>query len=276
MATLRSAAAELLPVVDSTANANTFDVIGRKDDAAQTTVGATRSIVAIVKGILSWITVPSTNATTNTNISEVVGSKADTAKTTADGEGSLIRYIKGILSLLTIPTADATTNTNHRDVIGNKEDAAVTTVGTTKSAMAYLKGLINEVEILTDHIHGAMKVYPTLAAGVTVTGNATAWTLGNATEIVPANTITSPFDIHFIEIEAVSATDVYEVVLYSGASADVEIGRFRTSKDSANTSFPPVSFMCPLQPANTKISAKCASSGGGGDTITISIGYHLY
>ena len=61
------------------------------------------------------------------------------------------------------------------------------------------------LETLQDHIHSASKVYPTLAAAVTATGHDTAWTLGEFVEVVPVNTITSPFDIHFINAAAASA-----------------------------------------------------------------------
>jgi hypothetical protein len=252
MATLRAAEAELLPAANSSENLNINDVAGNKTDTAVTTVGTTKSIQAYAKGILT---------------------QANLIKTEVD---KIAPYAGAAI-------ADLTTTIFSRDVVGNKADAAVTTVGTVASLIAYIKGLLNQAALilvdtheLIDHFHTEMKVYPTLAAGKTITGHATAWTLGVAAEIVPVNTITSIFDIHFVKIEAVSATDIYEVVLYSGAAADVEIGRFRTSKDAANTSFPPVAFCCPLQPANTKISAKCASSSGGGDTVTISIGYHTY
>ena len=61
--------------------------------------------------------------------------------------------------------------------------------------------------IFEEHIHSAQKVYPTLADGVTLTGHATAWTLGAIVEIIPVNTITSVFDIHYLNIGAASVTD---------------------------------------------------------------------
>lgn len=128
---------------------------------------------------------------------------------------------------------------------------------------------------LEAHIHSMAKVYPTLANGEQIAAAAGAWALGNFKEIVPVNTITTDFSIHYINIEAASDSDVYEIVLYAGTT---EIGRRRvTFIDITNSqSLPSVPFMCEVQPANTQIQAKCATKGGGSDTIDISLSYHLY
>ena len=47
-----------------------------------------------------------------------------------------------------------------------------------------------------DHVHAIQKTHPTLADGVTVTGGTASWERGSFVEVVPANAITSPFDIH--------------------------------------------------------------------------------
>lgn len=69
-----------------------------------------------------------------------------------------------------------------------------------------------------DHFHSASLVYPTLAAGVTINGGAGAWELGAFTEVIPVNTITLDFDIHWINFANASAADTYELNLYYGAS----------------------------------------------------------
>lgn len=130
---------------------------------------------------------------------------------------------------------------------------------------------------LYQHIHNQSYCYPTLADGVVVPGGAGAWQLGNFVEIIPASTITSEFDIHWINFENASATDVYEFVLYKGAlGAEVEIGRIRTSRDTAQSGTAKVPIQIPAQTANTRISAKVASKSGGGDTVTVSVYYHIY
>ena len=47
-----------VPSADSTDNAQMRDVLGNKSDAAQTTVGTTRSVLAYVKGLLNRIGAP--------------------------------------------------------------------------------------------------------------------------------------------------------------------------------------------------------------------------
>lgn len=164
-----------------------------------------------------------------------------------------------------VPSQDSADNNYIQDVVGNKTD---THDGDSIYAMS---------DTLLDHVHSESKVYPTLANGVTVTGAAGAWTLGVFAEIFPASTITSDFDIHFIGVEAISANDVYELVLYQGpVASEVEIGRVRFSKSTVQEGTQNQPFQTPIIAANERISAKVASAGGGSDTVTISIFYHTY
>lgn len=50
--TLRAAEAELFPAQNDTDNHNVNDAVGNKTDAAQTTVGTTRSLMGYIKGVL--------------------------------------------------------------------------------------------------------------------------------------------------------------------------------------------------------------------------------
>lgn len=130
---------------------------------------------------------------------------------------------------------------------------------------------------LYQHVHKPSKCYPTLANGIVVTGGVPAWALGSFVEVIPANTITTMFDIHYINFEDASATDSYELVLYGGlGGAEVEVGRVRTSRESATSGITNVPIQIPPQMANTRISAKVASKTGNGDTVTISFYYHIY
>lgn len=126
-----------------------------------------------------------------------------------------------------------------------------------------------------EHIHSASKCYPTLANGELVTGVAGAWTLGNFKEIVPANAITSDFDIHYVTVEVATVSDVYEIVLYA---ATTEIGRVRIAfLDVANSkTLPSIPIQTEVIKKNTQIQAKCANKVGGSEDITISLHYHTY
>jgi hypothetical protein len=128
---------------------------------------------------------------------------------------------------------------------------------------------------LTEHIHSASKVAPSLADGIVVTGGAGAWELGAfSADIIAAGAQADDYDVHYVHIEATSANDEYEVVLYYGAG-DTEAGRCRvlngTTLDSSTAP-----MMTPLISAGSRLRAKCASKSGGGDTVTISVQYHTY
>lgn len=158
-----------------------------------------------------------------------------------------------------VPSADSAANSHMRDVIGNKGDSYAG------------DSIFAHSHVLEEHIHTEANVYPTLANGVAVLGGA-AWTLGNFVEIVPASTIGSPFDLHFVNVEALDANDTFEIVLYA---VEVEIGRVRVTKDATQAGLQSVPIITPIQAADVQIQAKVASSGGG-DTATISLAYHTY
>ncbi len=158
-----------------------------------------------------------------------------------------------------VPAVDSTANTSIEQVVGNKND---THNGTSIKAMLHK---------LDEHAHKSSKVWPTLANGVVVTAGA-AWVLGAFAEIAAVNDIAVDFDIHHISVEALSANEVYEIVLYA---ATVEIARVRVTKNANLDGTMNVPVQCPIQPANTQIQAKLATEGGS-DTATISLFYHEY
>jgi tellurite resistance-related uncharacterized protein len=133
----------------------------------------------------------------------------------------------------------------------------------------------SHIHHIEEHLHKEANVYPTLTGGVTATSHTDAWTLGNYIEVVPASTISSVYDIHWINVEAMSDDVTFELVLYASTT---EICRVRvTGADVANARlFPSIPVITPKVAADTQIQAKVASSGAGGDTITISLGYHTY
>ena len=132
----------------------------------------------------------------------------------------------------------------------------------------------DKVEVLEEHAHSEAMVYPTLANGETVTAGA-AWTLGVFKEIIPANAISIDFDIHWINIEAASVDEIYELVLYA-STIEIARVRFTVSLTAGNrTLLPPLRVQTPIVKKNTQIQAKVATASGG-DTCTISLQYHVY
>lgn len=127
-------------------------------------------------------------------------------------------------------------------------------------------------QLIRKNLYTAELVYPTLATWKTVTATASAWTLGNYAEIVPASTITSQFIINKINLGAVSAATYYELVLYA---ATTEIGRSHFYTSDASYGYAFQDFKTPLIVANTQIQAKLATASGDADTVVISISYNL-
>jgi hypothetical protein len=163
----------------------------------------------------------------------------------------------------TVPSINSADNTYAMDVIGNKSDDES---GDSVYAEAYK---------VSKHIHSPCLCYPTLANGITLASTTTIWQLGAITDIVLANTIASPFDIHWVTVEGVSATGVYELHLFHGAS-DTFIGSIRFTKTAAQDAAKDYKFMCPILPANDRIRGKLASNNAVADTATISVAYHVY
>lgn len=160
------------------------------------------------------------------------------------------------------PVADSADNNYIRDVIGNKNDS--------HSGDSLMSG----VETLKDHVHSVSRVYPTLSTGITVTADAAVWTLGALVEVVPASTITDDFDLHSIDVENLSANDVYELVMYQGAG-DVEIGRVRVIQDAVQSATLNTPILTPIIPANARIRAAVASAAGS-SSLRFSVRYHTY
>ena len=189
-------------------------------------------------------------------------------------------------ALVPVPAQNSATNVNVSDVMGNKTD---TSAGTsvvalekkTDADVVTATGTVNTINTTTarddKHFHSAAQVYPTLAAGVTVTKNNTAWVLGNYAVVVPANTIASTFDIHGINFDDITVAAVYELVLYSGADgAEVEIGRTRCTRTGTTAIATESPFMSAIVAANSQIKAKVAASNTGAGSVIISIRYHSY
>lgn len=130
------------------------------------------------------------------------------------------------------------------------------------------------LELIEEHVHSAAKVYPTGAAAITVTaGNAAPWRLGNYAEIIPAGTVSLPFDIHFINVETCTVNTTYELVLYASTT---EIGRLRFYRTNLREPGSGKPIKTPIVVANTQIQAKLATATGNADQIQITIGYHTY
>lgn len=138
----------------------------------------------------------------------------------------------------------------------------------------------DRIVLLEEHIHSVQRCYPDLANGITLTGGAGAWQLGAVAVMIPVNTVTKEFDIHFCNVASATAADVYQVKFYCGAMfatlGDSMIACLRTSKAAGANTSSPSPLTTPELPPNSQVTAQVASSSGGGDAIVISVSYHTY
>lgn len=172
-----------------------------------------------------------------------------------------------------VPSEDSAANNNIADVIGNKTDSSFSD-SVTPSIIGHLRAGYY-------HVHDSAKVYPVGADPVTVTDKndvgVTPWGHGTIVEIIPADTITVKFDIHWVLISDISAPDDYELKLYKGAAASEELIAtiaFARSSNFSQEGSQPIQ-VAPI-PANTRISASLASGDSDGASCKIKLYYHTY
>lgn len=132
------------------------------------------------------------------------------------------------------------------------------------------------IHILNEHVHSAAEVTPSGEAGKTLTcGSGSPWDLGTPVEVIATGDTTKDFDIHFIDVEAMSADAVYEIILYNDTT---EIGRKKIASIGipATAVFNSVPIQTPIQPAGSVINAAVRSDSGNADTLVVSFSHHPY
>lgn len=182
----------------------------------------------------------------------------------------VVDTFEGILDAITVPSKNSTDNETIADAIGNKEDWSFSDSQDNPSVLGHLKAGYY-------HVHSKARVYPVLEDAVTITTATTGWAYGTKTEIVPVDTITTLFDIHWVVISDISAVDQYELSLYSGAEGEEElIGTiaFNRSSNFAQEGNLPIQ-VAPI-PADTRISAALACKSTNARTCGVKIYYHTY
>ena len=183
-----------------------------------------------------------------------------------NGQDPQLTTIDTVVDRIEADTTSIETKVDTVDTVVDRIEVDTTSIETKVDTVNTNAGLVKT------NLLSADKVYPTMAAGVTVTADAAAWTLGNYAEVVPVNTITSNFVINQINMGAVSAATYYELVLYA---ATTEVGRIRFYTSDAAYGYAFKGFHTPVIAANSQIQAKLATASAEADTCVISISYTL-
>lgn len=167
-----------------------------------------------------------------------------------------------------VPEADSVKNILIRDAVGNKNDTHVS------------GSLHGKTELILEHLHSDIFTRPNLTAGVTLTTPGGSWAggYGPKVEVIPANNITSDFDLHFMSISNISANGLYQVQLYSGgAGSEVAEGDgFAISRSAVQSQEGTRKILTRVFPANTRISAAVAGGVAGAETVVVKVEGHTY
>jgi hypothetical protein len=122
-------------------------------------------------------------------------------------------------------------------------------------------------------------LWPTDAAGISVSKNANAYIWGAYTDIMPAGSLTKPFRLENIVIEDWNAAQVFRMELFYGSASPgtTSLGVYEFSLgDPAAARHVSVSVQANVYvPAYATIGAKILSSTAGIDSITVSLAYEL-
>jgi hypothetical protein len=128
------------------------------------------------------------------------------------------------------------------------------------------------------HIHGESWIYPDKANPILLTSSEASWSeTGDIIEIIPANVLTHPFDLHWCSVWDVS-NSLYGVVdIFAGLAGNVvKIGAIdvgRTANFSRESAMP---VQIPQQPANTRISCRFSDSTTSPQTLRVKFYGHYY
>lgn len=160
-------------------------------------------------------------------------------------------------------------NKTVNDVIGNKNDNNLAGPG-----FDSLYGIAGFMAYY--HVHSPSLVYPHDSDPINLTSGSGAWNEGSKVEIIDNTIKDEPFDIHFIILGTISATDDYVVKLYKGeVGSEVFWGEAAFTRDSNQVRGSQIPIQGPPIAKNTRISASLLS-GSGSDSASIKIYTHEY
>jgi hypothetical protein len=131
------------------------------------------------------------------------------------------------------------------------------------------------------HIHNSSYTYPDDCSLIDAVSSATANTFGNFAELIPANTVDVSFDIHWINVQGISANGTYILELHEVSADDLQVsegflGSISVSRQDNFTRSFQVYMQVPVIHANSRIGARVKKSGAGAGTVSFNVMYHDY
>lgn len=129
------------------------------------------------------------------------------------------------------------------------------------------------------HVHGRTFVYPEFANNVIITSAAGIWNqTGSITEVIPANALNvSSFDIHWINIYAISANCAGVIEIFKGtAGNETRIGITRITRTTNFTQEGAKYIQIPQQSVNERISCRLTTNIVGSIQCAVSFEGHYY
>ena len=172
-----------------------------------------------------------------------------------------------------VPAQNSADNVVMSDVIGNKTDI----VGVPYSSG--VNSILAHLNTSYYHVHGQSFVYPSHAGNVTLTAGAGAWDItGAISQVIPTATLTTEaFDLHWINISAISGNGEIQIDIYADSgSGDVLIGSTRAHRNAVQSQEGAKRIQIPQQPSGTKISCRLSDSTAGSLTCAVSFEGHYY
>ena len=149
--------------------------------------------------------------------------------------------------------------------------------------LPYLKGrstnsIFSFLNNAYDHVHGESFVYPDHASAIVLTSSAAAWSeTGAIVEVIPAGALLRDFDIHWINIAAISTNAEIQIDIFTGASgSEFRVAATRSQRNTNQSRENANRIQTPQISAGTRISCRLSDSSSGAITAAVSFEGHYY
>lgn len=206
----------------------------------------------------------------------VVDGKIDTVNTNTNEIDSKINVIDTNVDTLNVDVVNVESKV---DIIDTNVDVVNGKIGEDTddfNGMTTLKGFNNT---LYKHIHNPSYLYPANGTNISVTTSATTSQFGAMVEVIPANVITEPFDIHWANIADIGAVGTFNVELWEvdGSLVPVKyLGVFSATRTDNFSKVGESTVQIPPVAPNTRMGARALKGTTGAGTISFNVHYHTY